>query len=56
LYSDPSHPLVQKYLNIAKKTYPGVSLTKYHSACDGRFFSKDGNVVLLHRPSFANAH
>ena len=56
LYSDPSHPLVQKYLSIAKKTYPEVSLTKYHSACDGRFFSKDGNVVLLHRPNFANAH
>jgi len=56
LYTNPSNHLFQKYLKIAKKYYPNVSLSKYHSSCDGRYFSEKWSVVLLHRPTFENGH
>ena len=47
LYTNPSHPIVQKYLSVAKKYNDSVFLSKAHWGSDWRFFAKKWSVVLL---------
>jgi len=56
LYTDPSNKHIQRYLEITKKYVNEANLVKEHWWSDGRFFSKHGCVVILHKPRSWNLH
>lgn len=56
LYSDPSHPLLAKYLEIADIKLWKIVCSQEHWASDARFFAAKWMPVVLHRPTCKNIH
>lgn len=56
VYTPPTHPLLQQYLQTAKKHVSTSRLTKEHWWSDGRFFANGESAIIIHRPYCENIH
>lgn len=57
LYTDPSNPLIQKYVRIASEVVGDDVITDVeHGWCDGRFFAPHAQAIIVHKPEWDNIH